>query len=321
MPIKKVSIIKNWDFPDLLRQTPKRSGRWGDYQFTTDPIEKCDYAIVLNQPASSVVVECPPDHVWAVMQEPPNEYHRWMHRGQRAFARIYTSDDTLRGGRFIQSQPALPWHVNKDYDYLKRCGIPEKTGSLSWVTSNLSIFSGHRRRLAFLEKLRQSQLPFDLFGKGFVFVEDKWDGLAPYRYSLAIENFKNPYYWSEKLADCFLAWCMPIYYGCTRITEYFPSESMIVIDVQDPQAIEKAGEAIQNRRWEKNLDAIAEARKLVLEKYQFFPYLVNELNADDQRSTTVTERQVLHPRKERLFSQDGMNIILRYFAKWRTKKD
>ena len=30
---------------------------------------------------------------------------------------------------------------------------------------------------------------------------------------------------SEKIADCFLAWTMPIYYGCPRIAEYFPAES------------------------------------------------------------------------------------------------
>ena len=31
-------------------------------------------------------------------------------------------------------------------------------------------------------------MPFDLFGRGFHPIADKWDGIAPYRYSIAFEN-------------------------------------------------------------------------------------------------------------------------------------
>ncbi len=103
--------------------------------------------------------------------------------------------------------------------------------------------------------------------------------MAPYRYSLAIENFSNAYYWSEKLADCFLAWSMPIYYGCTRITDYFPAESMLVIDIHDPHYVDQIREAIQSKAWERNLEAIACARQLVLDKYQLFPFIAQEIRA------------------------------------------
>ncbi|HEX3036792.1 MAG TPA: glycosyltransferase family 10, partial [Thermodesulfobacteriota bacterium] len=147
-----------------------------------------------------------------------------MHRGLPSYHRIYTPDvEDLRGKRYIHRQPALPWLVNKDYDYLIDCGVPTKERCLSWITSNLRWLPVHRARMHFLESISE-QIEFDLFGKGFVYIEDKWDGLAPYQYSFAIENYRNPYYWSEKIADCLLAWTMPIYYGCTRIIEYFPSE-------------------------------------------------------------------------------------------------
>jgi hypothetical protein len=46
--------------------------------------------------------------------------------------------------------------------------------------------------MKFLRKIQKNNLEFDLYGRGFCSIEDKWDGLAPYRYSLAIENFSGP---------------------------------------------------------------------------------------------------------------------------------
>ncbi len=276
-----VRILKDFTDLELIRQTPDNSGVWKEIHFTEEPVESSDYVLVLNKPIVDATVNCPPDHIWAVIQEPPNEVFGWMQRGDSSYARVYTSDPRLHDGtRYFQTQPALAWHVDKDYDFLTRCSVLEKTRPLSWVTSNKSAFRGHRSRMRFL-KVLQNQLEFDLFGSGFQFIKDKWDGLAPYRYSLAIENFSNAYYWSEKLADCFLAWSMPIYYGCTRITEYFPAESMLIIDIHDPRCVDQVREAVQSNAWENNLDAIAHARRLVLNKYQLFPFITQQIHAHE----------------------------------------
>lgn len=296
-----VRIFKNWDWPDIMRQTPGSEGMWDDVRFTLEPIESCDYLIILNRPPEDVTVRCPSQHVWALVQEPPNEYFRPMHRGDVNYAHVYTSDTSLRGSRYIHSQPALPWHVNRDYDFLTRCRIREKELGLSWITSDIAAFQGHRERLQFLEKIR-GDLEFDLFGKGFSFIEDKWDGLAPYRYSLVIENFCNPFYWSEKLADCFLAWTMPIYYGCTGISDFFPKESIVAIDIKDPMAVQKIEEVISSNLWRRRLDAIEYSRRLVLEHYQLFPLLVREIKSHENggcskrhRPKTVTVPHELRP--------------------------
>lgn len=274
-----VRIVKDWDAPDLMRQTPGYKGIWDGIEFTLEPVEECDYLVVLNCPpeGTNVSVKCAPNNVWAVMQEPPNEVWKPMHRGIKQYGRIFTQDADLKGKRYIHSHPALPWHVNKDYDFLAKCGMPRKERTLSWITSNYVYWEGHRARMAFLERIR-GHVDFDLYGKGFNQIDDKWEGLAPYRYSLAIENFQNPFYWSEKIADCFLSWTMPIYYGCTRINEYFPPESMVVVDINDPiSTIEKIRETMLSDRWERNLDAIAYARELVLKKYHLFPFLVDKI--------------------------------------------
>jgi hypothetical protein len=183
----------------------------------------------------------------------------------------------------VQSQTALPWHINKDYDYLVGSRPPRKERSLSWITSSLSNWHGRRARMDFLEHIR-GEVEFDLLGRGFREIEDKWDGLASYRYSLAVENFRSPYYWTEKIADCYLSWTMPIYCGCTRITEYFPEESMLCIDIQDPAgSLERIREALSSDRWGRNLDAIAHARDLVLNKYQLFPFIVKEIRSQERR--------------------------------------
>jgi hypothetical protein len=276
-----IRVIKNWDWPDLMRQTPGCKGEWGGIQFSFDPIERCDYVIILNHPSQDTTVICPPHHIWAIMQEPPTGSFYWLHRGDVHFWRVYTSDHHLRGKRYVHAPPALPWHINKDFDYLTRCGVPDKKRDLSWITSNKASLQGHQDRMRFLQSV-QGELELDLFGRGFQYIEDKWEVLAPYRYSLAVENFRNPYYWSEKLVDCFLSWTMPIYYGCTRISEFFPSEAMVCIDVHDPQAPDKIKEVVASDLWRRNLDAIAEARRLVLEKYQLFPFVAGEIQKHER---------------------------------------
>ena len=272
-----VRIIKDWDWPDLRRQTPRHSGVWDNVEFTMETVTACDYVLVLNGAKESTTVCCPPRHVWSLVQEPPAEFHRALHRIPAYSARMFTTDPERVETPYVHSQAALPWHVDRDYDYLSTCTVPEKTRPLSWITSTIRMLRGHRDRMAFLESIRD-KLPLDLWGRGIRPLADKWEGLASYQYSLAIENYSNPFYWTEKLADCFLAWTMPVYYGCTRITDYFPAEAMIQIDIHQPEiAIGKINEAIANNAWKHNLSAIAHARELVLNRYQLFPFMVEQI--------------------------------------------
>jgi hypothetical protein len=199
----------------------------------------------------------------------------------------------LHGSRYEPSHPALPWHVGKTLDELRSIGPPEKTRSLSWVTSRLTQLPGHRARLQFLDSL-QKEVDFDLFGRGFTPIADKWDGLAPYRYSIAIENHSNPLYWTEKLFDCFLSWTLPIYHGCTRIENFFPTESVVQIDPSHPSAIERVKEVIASDLWEQRVDAIGEARNRLLERFQLFPFVSNQIRADCSRRGPGDPREPVH---------------------------
>ncbi|AOY80301.2 glycosyltransferase family 10 [Moorena producens JHB] len=300
-----VRIIANWDWPDLLRQSPNHSGIWEGIGFTLEPVEECDYVIVLNGASKTTTITCPPEHIWSMVQEPPTEFRKPWHVNPSYSFRMFTTDVDLTGSQYIHSQPALPWHINQDYDFLTSFKAPEKTQQLSWITSGLRVLKGHRVRMYFLEQI-QGKLDFDLWGRDFNPIDDKWDGLVSYRYSLAIENYSNPLYWSEKLADCYLAWCMPIYYGCTRITDYFPAESLIQIDINQPDAaVEKIKEAIASNAWQQNLDAIAYARELILKRYQLFPFMVCQIRHFQATYGSFFQKQpvTIAPReiKERLW--------------------
>jgi hypothetical protein len=280
-----VRIIKDWDTPDLLRQTPRSAGQWEGINFTLDDVLECDYVIVLNRVPKDTEVFCPPENIWAMMQEPPVGEYMWLQQGFEAFSRIITPDMTLTAPRFVHDSLALPWHVSKSYDELISLKRPDgKPRGISWITSNKENRHGHQLRMKFL-KAMQGQLNFDLYGRGFNPIEDKFSGIYPYSYTLAIENYSGAYYWTEKLSDCFLSWSMPIYYGCTNIETYFPRESYIKIDIAKPEeAAETINNAVNERLWEKHLDAIEQSRNMVLQKYQFFPYMVDRIKEDMEQS-------------------------------------
>ena len=73
----------------------------------------------------------------------------------------------------------------------------------------------------------------DVFGRGLKDFEDKWEVIAPYKYHIAIENSSTEDYWTEKLADCFLAGSYPFYYGCPNLDDYFPQKTYTSIDINN----------------------------------------------------------------------------------------
>jgi Glycosyltransferase family 10 (fucosyltransferase) C-term len=308
--MKNIGVIKNWDYKlDLLRQTPAGQGIWEDCQFTLNPTDRCDYLIVLNRSRQDVVITVPPEQVWAIIQEPPNEVFKPFHRGQRAFSRVYGQDISLRSPRHIHAAPALPWFIHKTYDDLIRCNIPEKTKTVSSIMSRNAWFSGHRKRLIFLEQL-QHHLDLDLFGWGFHFIEDKWDALAPYRYSIVVENHQGLFYWSEKLTDCLLSFTMPIYYGCTNIYDFFPKEAIVSIDIASPTVFEEIQAIVHSDLYWQNLDAIIEARNLILNQYQFFPFVHHEIQAFEAANPTARAAEKLKISAVRGLQKNSTPVIV-----------
>lgn len=65
-----VRIAKEWDWPDILRQTPGGNGVWEGAEFRTEDVEECDALVVLNNRVKHDVRErFPQGRVRAQMQK------------------------------------------------------------------------------------------------------------------------------------------------------------------------------------------------------------------------------------------------------------
>ena len=50
-----------------------------------------------------------------------------------------------------------------------------------------------------------------------------------------------PSYWTEKLADAYLGYALPVVSGPNNLAEWFPEESFVPIDIDDPARAKSAG--------------------------------------------------------------------------------
>ncbi len=187
----------------------------------------------------------------------------------------YANGLTWWAGQTVKHENGHHFDPNYRYDYESFKGIPcpEKKKLISVICSKNFFLPGHKKRLFFLERLQQHSLSrqIDFFGGGFRPIDDKWDAIAPYKYHIVLENSVIPDYWTEKLADAFLGFSLPVYYGCPNITEYFSPEALRVIDIDDfERSISTLGELIERDLFDRHLEAITRARADVLDRYNIF---------------------------------------------------
>lgn len=275
----KIAVLRVYDAPLAAHWPAQPPPDLHDIEFQFDDATGADCVIVLNGVGADTTVFCPPDRVWAVVQEPPVFETSNIYRGQRAFHRMYIPAVSPPGSMKKAFWGALNWLVGKTYDELVALPYPRKTVDLCWVTSDLAVLEGQRKRLSFLAKLQQAGIAVDLWGRGFREAPVKWDVLAPSRYSIGFENFGGGIYWSEKITDSFLAFSTPFYYGAMDIDRYFPPKSYIPIDPDDPHVFDRMKEVIASNFHEENIAALMEARDLCLNKYNTLFYIAREVLA------------------------------------------
>jgi len=267
--VKITGEIADWP---LLRQTPGGNGIWGECQFfVNDTYSECDYWVVYDGINTAETVQCPPENVILFTAEPPSirAYHP---RFTAQFAKVVTCQPAIKHPHVIHDQQALPWHLmTKSYDDLAFGPPPEKTGILSVICSDKAFTEGHRRRLEFVQRLKESLGDgLDYYGQGERI--PKWDGTAGYKYTIAIENSCCRDYWTEKIADAFLVDAYPFYYGCPNIEDYFPARSFTWIDIDDfDAALATIVNTIKKNEYEATLEDRASAKDLILNKYNLFP--------------------------------------------------
>lgn len=288
---------------EVLRwATPGRSGRWGCLEVTPFAAA-ADYVVVITRLPSGVPYRCiPPWKRIYVRGEPTAYLPDWPLSRWRRWAQVASLFEPARIiDHATQRRPACAsWHLGFDYDALKALAPPRKTRRLSCIVSSKSMLPGHRARLRFVERLcaaAAAGADFDLYGRGLdagrfgrchrgalagrggspIGAACKLDGLLDYRYSLCLENAREQNYYTEKIVDAWLSWCVPIYSGCPNLGDYFPADSFVPIDVDDPDAPGRVLRQIAEEPSEQTMRAVAEARRLALDVYGLLPTLDAEL--------------------------------------------
>lgn len=312
-----VRIVKDWPYPEsFFGQTPKGDGVWDGIMFTEEKVSECDYLIVLQRPPYTIDVVCGEGNAWIITQEPPVDYFRFFTKSFKYFDRVYTPYQITDHAFAKSLQPVLPWHLLRSYSELisiTSSDLKNKSNQLVWITSNKTGFPGQNARMKFRHHLVTSGFKFNLYGRGFTPIRDKFDALFPVKYCLSIENFSTKDYWTEKIADGFLSWCLPFYWGAENLEEYFPADSFIRIDIHQPaKALSIIKKSILDNEWEKRLPAIERARMLVLNHYQFFPYVAKMIREDATLRTEIRKKHYHIPKVPYPWSYSLINTIKYY---------
>lgn len=107
--------------------------------------------------------------------------------------------------------------------------IIEKSKKLSIISSNKRDTIGHRLRHEIIDQIRD-KVDIDLYGGGYFPIEEKSQALLDYRFSIIVENDSSPIYFTEKIIDCLVCGVVPIYWGASKIGNYFNINGFITIN-------------------------------------------------------------------------------------------
>lgn len=266
---------------------------WGDkYLFVTDAsLETYDWLVAYDEvPHKSwgrlhggkERLACPASRTILVTAEPPSiKLYSPAYLAQFGYVLTTHPPEIIRHPGYRLGRGCLSWFYNRSYDaFIQQNQFP-KTEDVSVVCSSKAMtHTSHNDRLNLVRELARELPNLQWFGHGVRPIGDKAEALEAFRYHLAIENHMAPHHWTEKLADAFLAACLPFYAGDPAIFEIFPEESLIPIPLDDPaRAANLIRQAIENNEYEKRLPAILEARRLVLTRYNFWAQVAATIEA------------------------------------------
>ena len=189
-----------------------------------------------------------------------------------------------------------PQFINKTYDELT-FDYNKRDKLLSAVVSNKNLGPSYELRRNFFIKLSTIYPDIcDIYGAGWtneigssykgslghyhnknINNTSKYDALKNYKYTICIESCVRKNYFSEKFTDAILSGCIPIYFGCPNISDYFPNDCYYVVDINDINCYEKIMDIINKPVSEENISALKKAHELILNKYNIWSTVQNKI--------------------------------------------
>jgi len=278
--VVKIYFAPNWGLSSkemvacYVNQTPNLDGCWNEISYTTN-IEEADYVIIEDNCSTEVLNSFPKEKLLYFSREaldagshtryPSDKVTRfsfWDGTGYLYTKWVYSGD--LAG-------------INMTYsDLQKETKAPLKTKIISCTQTNKEMTPIHVARKAFIEKYA-ALYPIDVYGSIFcansvLEDNDKRTSLDPYKYSLCFDNqvtIKN--FFGTQVTDSLLRWTVPIYGGGGDLGKYFPEKAFIKIDPTNLEDVDRVYDIIHNDDLDIRQSAIAEARELIMNKYNLWP--------------------------------------------------
>jgi len=192
--------------------------------------------------------------------------------------------------------PFLGWMINanhgasifsdttRDINWLKKYDNFEKSKLISVFCSSKIVTPSHLLRYKFVKKLKNyfgDQI--DWYGNGINSIPQKWDGIAPYKYHVVLENQSRHNILSEKLYDSYLGLSFPFYWGAPNISEFFHPDSFVPIEILDWKgAIDTIEKNISSDRWLRSKELLIENKERVLTNYNPFYRILDIINKSEK---------------------------------------
>ena len=156
----------------------------------------------------------------ALLVEPraimPGVYY-WMEENYNKFRYVFTFDSVLL--KLENAKLLIYGQITAEYPN------ENKGKNISMVASDKDGCAGHRTR-QWVATLLTDRI--DTYGRfnGGPYCTDR-EYLAEYKFNVAMENYSDGHYFTEKICNCFASRTVPIYWGCPHIGEYFNMDGIV----------------------------------------------------------------------------------------------
>lgn len=227
---------------------------WGDYPGTVNFYVDNSVYYLENQDRNA-------QNAIALMVEPrsiiPGTY-QWIEENHEKFAYIFTFDSRLL--KLPNAKLLIYGQITAEFP------DTPKTKDISMVASSKDFCQGHKDR-QYVACVLSDRI--DVFGKfnGGSYCDDS-DFLSEHRFNVAMENYSDGHYFSEKICNCFASKVVPIYLGCPHIEEYFDMDGIVYCKTPD-EVIASVDKILANPKeeYDKRHEAI-EHNFFLVQKYR-----------------------------------------------------
>lgn len=274
--MKTISFIGNSEGPEKLleifkKMTPNFSGIWGELK--GEPHYNTDYYCAIDYVPYDIKNQIDENKLIILGAHPET----------MGGYRNLSSVKCFKGYDIAKEFGFSEWWINYDYSYLSNLKPMKKNKTLACIMSNSTGQTYHTVRRNYLEKFCDNYI-VDVYGriepwgsivknykgacgstspsgKNNDHMTGKESVYENYMYALEFDA-TGQFYISERVLDCLLLWCKPLYWGGEGMKKLLPSKSHYYLD------IEKNGDdimdIINSTDYEESIEDISKARNILL---------------------------------------------------------